>query len=515
MRKIANFVLIIFLTLNIVACGGGESGSSPQEKEIITKSITLAHATLGSLSKATVEIYEKSSNDLLYQGVTTKGDGKNVESAGLIKLSQDEFEKIQNRLFIIKIRGGEDIDSDDNNIWDENPIHNSGEIHAIVNSSTLDKEPFKINILTEVVYQDVKEKIKTLNNTQITMLLDEKSQNLLGKDINNDGKIDSKDLLKWNPIIDKKDLKIDYDKEIKPLLSKIHNNEDIQDFSQEILKIQPVVNKVNEKDKTEEEKRVQEEDQRKAQEKAAKKAQEEEQKKADEEARKKAQEEEQKRADEEARKKAQEEEQKRADEEARKKAQEEEQKRADEEARKKAQEEEQKKADEETRKENGEYDLSKYLYPQQNNIEISMDKMENNSSIFKYKNIYFKNDNNSTIQQPDYTLSQNIEYKIIDDTIEVNFNKNNTLQNSISLKKIIKIDEEITTSSSNCVLKSHQNTIKHNNIIYNDIIVIECEQNNIINSAFYAKDMGIIIQNQSTIEITNSSQDEQIDIKPL
>ncbi len=497
MKKIANFILIIFLIFNIIACGSGESENLTQKKEIIKESVTLAHATLGSLSKASVEIYEKGSDTLLYQGITTKGDGKNVDSAGLIKLTQKEFEKIQNRLFIIQIKGGEDIDSNDDNIWDKNPIQNSGEIHAIVNSSTLNKEPFKINILTEVVYQDVKEKIKTLSNTQITLLLDEKSQNLLDKDINNDGKIDNKDLLNWNPILNKKDLKIDYEKEIKPLLSKIHNNEDIQNFSQEILKNRPIVNKVEET-KEEVEKKIQEEAQRKAKEEAEKKAQEEAQRKAEEE----------------AEKKAQEETQRKAKEEAEKKVQEEAQRKAKEEAEKKAQEETQRKAEEEAEKNNNKYDLSTYLYPQQNNQEISIDKMENNSSIFKYKNIYFKSDNNSTIQQPDYTLSQNIEYKIIDDTIEVKFNKNSTLQQSLSLKKIVEIDEDITTSSSNCILKTHKEKLTHNNITYNDIIVIECQQDSTIDSAFYAKDMGIIIQNRSTIDITNSSK-EQIDIKPL
>ncbi len=441
MRKIANFILIIFLTLNIVACGSGENKSLTQEKRATQQlfkekeNIILAHATLGSLSLATVEIYEKSSNTLLYKGLTTKGDGKDVESAGLIEMAQEDFEKIKNRLLIIKINGGLDIDSNDDNIWDSNPTQNGGEIHAIVDSSTLAKKTFKINILTEIVYQDVKEKIKTLSNMQTIRLLDEKSKTLLNIDINHDGKIDNKDILKWNPILDKKTLKIDYDKEIKPLISKIHNNEDIQNFSQEILKIETIVNKVNEEEETK-------------------------------------------------------------------------QKAKEEETKQKAKEEEKS-------NNSNQYDLSKYLYPQQNNQEISIDKMENNNSIFKYKNIYFKSDNNSIIQQPDYTLSENIEYKIIDDTIEVKFNKNNTLQQSISLKKIVKIDEDITTFSSSCVLKSHQDQLIHDDKTYNDIIVIECIKNDILNRAFYAKNMGVIIQNRSTIEITNSSQKDQIDIKPL
>ncbi len=458
MRKIANFILIIFLTLNIVACGSGENKSLTQEKTATQQlfkekeNIILAHATLGSLSLATVEIYEKSSNTLLYKGLTTKGDGKDVESAGLIEMAQEDFEKIKNRLLIIKINGGLDIDANDDNIWDSNPTQNGGEIHAIVDSSTLAKKTFKINILTEIVYQDVKEKIKTLSNMQTIRLLDEKSKTLLNIDINHDGKIDNKDILKWNPILDKKTLKIDYDKEIKPLISKIHNNEDIQNFSQEILKIETIVNKVNE----------------------------------EEEAKQKAKEEEAK------------------------------QKAKEEEAKQKAKEEEAKqKAKEEESNNSNQYDLSKYLYPQQNNQEISIDKMENNNSIFKYKNIYFKSDNNSIIQQPDYTLSENIEYKIIDDKIEVNFNKNNTLQQSISLKKIVKIDEDITISSSSCILKSHQDQLIHDGKTYNDIIVIECIKNDIRNRAFYAKNMGVIIQNRSTIEITNSSQKDQIDIKPL
>ncbi len=485
MRKIANFILIIFLTLNIVACGSGENKSLTQEKRATQQlfkekeNIILAHATLGSLSLATVEIYEKSSNTLLYKGLTTKGDGKDVESAGLIEMAQEDFEKIKNRLLIIKINGGLDIDANDDNIWDSNPTQNGGEIHAIVDSSTLAKKTFKINILTEIVYQDVKEKIKTLSNMQTIRLLDEKSKTLLNIDINHDGKIDNKDILKWNPILDKKTLKIDYDKEIKPLISKIHNNEDIQNFSQEILKIETIVNKVNEE----------EEAKQKAKEEEAK------QKAKEEEAKQKAKEEE-------AKQKAKEEETK--------------QKAKEEEAKQKAKEEEAKqKAKEEESNNSNQYDLSKYLYPQQNNQEISIDKMENNNSIFKYKNIYFKSDNNSIIQQPDYTLSENIEYKIIDDKIEVNFNKNNTLQQSISLKKIVKIDEDITISSSSCILKSHQDQLIHDGKTYNDIIVIECIKNDIRNRAFYAKNMGVIIQNRSTIEITNSSQKDQIDIKPL
>ncbi len=161
------------------------------------------------------------------EGTTTVGDGSIVATAGLIQITQTQKDDLEDGLYLVEVTSGLDIDVGDDGTWDGTPMVNNGTLHAVVTESELKAGDFKVNILTEIVYQDIKDEIASnaLTDVQIEEEIRKRAGKLLdasaGGDIDGDGDIDGADLLAWNPVLDQPTLSVDYDTVINPIADQV------------------------------------------------------------------------------------------------------------------------------------------------------------------------------------------------------------------------------------------------------------------------------------------------------
>ena len=190
----------------------------------------LEQALAGPLSGADVELYiasEFGENAPLY--VTQASTGFSVTSAGIISIPKDFTNALDdNELYIIHARGGVDIDSNDDFIVDTLTT-NRGSLHTVIDGKTLKSYGYKINVLTEIAYQNVKNDIGVLNKEDILTKLDEITTLLLNGKIDADSSLSLayEDIISWLPAFDKHLLYHDYNTHFEPIVQKIYKDEDI------------------------------------------------------------------------------------------------------------------------------------------------------------------------------------------------------------------------------------------------------------------------------------------------
>jgi hypothetical protein len=212
--------------------------------------VTVAQAILGPLRNASFKIIKISNGNIVVKGVTTEGDGVHVSTAGLIRIPQNIKDSLDSGLYLIEVTGGFDVDTDDNNIWDAAPSENHGTLHAVMNGTALKEGDFKVNILTEVVYQTLKDSLGEKTEEEIKEEIANKAKVLLkdaseGGDVDGDGNIDGDDLIAWNPAQDKPKLAVDYNEQIKPVVQKVLSGENDTDDAKAVFNSAPVANAQN------------------------------------------------------------------------------------------------------------------------------------------------------------------------------------------------------------------------------------------------------------------------------
>jgi hypothetical protein len=206
----------------------------------------------GPLSKASYDIRIPNVSHPLYRGVTTAGDGVDINSSGLItaikelvdmNISTDTLFKLtKSDFYIIQVSGGVDVDVDTNGIWDKKPTINSGKLHLIISPKLLNSGVFKINILTEIIYQSMKELVNSdlYSSDEIQTMINDRAKKLLlsvenGGDLNDDAVIDLNDILLWSPIAHRDKLRVDYEKEIVPIIKMVRAGKDIYVQANQLL----------------------------------------------------------------------------------------------------------------------------------------------------------------------------------------------------------------------------------------------------------------------------------------
>jgi len=183
-------------------------------------------AQLGLERNATVKIF-KINNDGTYTKLfteTTSGGG--IESAGRFDTHSDELE--DKAYYIYQVTDGEDIDANNDGVEDENATKTKGAMRAIVLGEWLkkmDNDVLKITALSEMLYiksiDDIKNNFFDLKST-----LNSQAQTILALDINNDGNINAKDILSFDPLIDKDALKEEWKEKFDKIVDDIHNGKD-------------------------------------------------------------------------------------------------------------------------------------------------------------------------------------------------------------------------------------------------------------------------------------------------
>ena len=201
----------------------GQSASKSYTIYVHKEALNGAQALLGPLSQAHYTLTKLHDTSPIAEGTTTQGNGTNVNTAGLILISDEVLNGLEDGYYLMKVSGGKDIDRDDNLVWDTSPTVNKGTLYAIVTAQQLKSETYKVNIFTHGVYAFLKETeiLDTLSDEELTQKLDDLAKEVIAVDLDGDTQIRYSDILSWNPVTDKEKLMVDYESEVLPLVNQI------------------------------------------------------------------------------------------------------------------------------------------------------------------------------------------------------------------------------------------------------------------------------------------------------
>jgi len=180
-------------------------------------------ALLGPLAQAQFTLQKLGSDIPIQEGTTTQGDGDNISSAGIIPISAKVLNTLDSGYYILTVAGGEDIDRNDDLVWDETPTINHGTLHAILNAKQIQKGQYKVNIFTQAIYQYLSavENFNQVTDEELSSVMDQLASELLAADLNGDGEINYNDVILWNPATDKNKLTVNYETEVAPYVAQI------------------------------------------------------------------------------------------------------------------------------------------------------------------------------------------------------------------------------------------------------------------------------------------------------
>ncbi len=210
--------LTIGSTIGSGGVGGGVGGSSSSKSNSVVE--------LGRLADAMVSIYELEENATVcelpepkWKDIKTSGDNSDLEKIGIFDAHIKELDP--NKYYLYRVKGGKDWDSDDDGVKDATPTPNRGTINLVIKGDDVE-DNLRVTVASELIFR------KLGCNSLTKDELDGYAKSLVQKDLNGDGKIDSKDVAKYNPVKDKKDegthLNGESEDEMDNLLTNIHDD---------------------------------------------------------------------------------------------------------------------------------------------------------------------------------------------------------------------------------------------------------------------------------------------------
>jgi len=253
-----SFTILILFTFMLASCGGGGSGGSgltngagsntgtsnitgpgnptgagdttgnvtPPQGSINnnTPSVTLgAHqgqALLGPIVNATVSVYK--ANDFNGVPICTVMTSSltDTRGPGIVDLSACSI--LPSVIYFLVVRGGMDIDANDDGILDSAPTPKNGALRALLTGADIIRGGFRINIVTEIAYQSVSDILLTGGaGVDILNRLDFVAQQLLKEDLNGDQVINNADLLVFSPVNDSDSIPIEIAELVEDILAAI------------------------------------------------------------------------------------------------------------------------------------------------------------------------------------------------------------------------------------------------------------------------------------------------------
>jgi len=193
-----------------------EEPTQEQKKTEIQK---FGKAQLGVMANATVKLYEIEGKKEKLLATEQTSSGETIEDIGNFNLNINLLD--DDKFYLYKVVGGMDYDIEDDGIINENPTENSGVFHLLAKGSQI-KNSSKINItiVSEIIYQKI---LPFLDDNQLENKISTIIKEIIQTDINDDKVIDIADVFGFNPIIDKKNLTIDYQDKIFDMINNILN----------------------------------------------------------------------------------------------------------------------------------------------------------------------------------------------------------------------------------------------------------------------------------------------------
>jgi len=203
-RLLAVSIMTIFMIF-LAGCGGssGATTSGGNSYKLPNSNV----ATLGPLKGAKVEIFKL--NDLNKSILTTITGSYGSFDANLSGIDDNDSDMV-----LVSVTGGEDIDANDDGVIDSDPVKNEGTIHGFATVKDLKNGKVHITLLSELVYQYTKQYLSELKNKSIKEEDFKKMVSLVAQMFikSDDTNSSLEKLVAFNPIRDKNNSKIDYNK---------------------------------------------------------------------------------------------------------------------------------------------------------------------------------------------------------------------------------------------------------------------------------------------------------------
>ncbi len=197
-------------------------GDNPKTSIKVEKN---AKAQLGVLSQAMVKIFElgTSPRKLIATEITTSGD--TIDDIGNFNAHEKELK--DDKFYLYEVHGGKDMDADDDGVIDSTPTVNDGIFRAVVKGSDIKSlsGKFKVTAVSEILYKKVEDHID--NVAVLREKLKDVSKLIIKDDLNSDGKVDTKDILLYNPIKHEEKLQRVYKEKLAKITDDIHKKRDI------------------------------------------------------------------------------------------------------------------------------------------------------------------------------------------------------------------------------------------------------------------------------------------------
>ena len=169
---------------------------------------TYANARLGRLANASVTLY-KFNNDGTKSVVWQKESLSSSDFSKIGAFDTDAWQLNSQDLYLIEIKGGKDYDSNNDANKDTTPQTNSGTLRAVVTLDDISSLAQNLNItaLSELTYEELLPLLKHNYSKSEVLAKQESLAKELIDDINQDGVVDYKDILSFDPTSDQSHLK--------------------------------------------------------------------------------------------------------------------------------------------------------------------------------------------------------------------------------------------------------------------------------------------------------------------
>lgn len=173
-----------------------------------TASVTLevepvlaGQALLGPLVGAFVEIFDASRPEAAPIFTATTTDDEDLAAAGAFRAPFDVVDP--DAVYVLRVRGGEDVDADDDGVRDAVPTPFQGAIRLLATGEDLRAGDFTVNALTEVAYQSARFLAFVEGDVAAGVAaLDRSARRQLSRDLDGNGDVDRLDLMRFRPMDD-------------------------------------------------------------------------------------------------------------------------------------------------------------------------------------------------------------------------------------------------------------------------------------------------------------------------
>lgn len=155
-------------------------------------------ALLGPLAGATIHAYRLGNLNTAMEGPIQANAGLTDPAlAGTFQLTlagipNDEW-------VLVTATGGQDLDANDDGVLDATPTPNQGVLHALAKAADWRRGGLRINVLTEIAWQELAEEIASGQIDDLDGRLRWIANNLFEGDVTGDGDLDYQDLVAFDP----------------------------------------------------------------------------------------------------------------------------------------------------------------------------------------------------------------------------------------------------------------------------------------------------------------------------